>query len=1214
MDIGLNINILQWNIQGFFSHKFALEVIIARHKPNIIALQETHIVDKNRHLLHLPGFNIYHHNKNYQNAKSGVALLVSKTMNVIKHTKSSGSLLYQTITIKGAKNLNITNIYKECDVILTSSMVRSINTSIAGHHLVIGDLNSQNPLWGSNSLSPCGTIWEEFSDDRNLVILNDGSPTLLNTRNTLTMVDVSMASTDIAANLNWKTLALPEVGDHFPINIFNNINVIKKQFIPMFRDKHADWLKFKVKVTNTIDEFEESTNINKEAAQLKKIIRKSANESIPLSRKPSEKNSPIWFNSEIAKLTRLKQIAWKTFRRNRSSVNALNFRRACSIVKRECRNAKRLTWTNFLNSLNPNIDSRVLWTKVKNIRSDRITNFPVIYHADDVIQHPQEISNKFAQYWCSIGSDSTLNSDIVTEKQNFIFNENVPNRYPQMCEIISLSELNEVLRNAKGTTPSLDKITYSMIKNAPTIFKQRLCNLYNNILESGIYPHDWKVAVLSPIPKPGKNPNQLEGYRPISLLPVLSKILEKIISARFWKHTKHQISKNQHAFLPKHGVHSLCHLLEDQLRQNLAKRKHSAVLSEDIEKAFDRVVFTFVLKELEEWGTPLQIRKLIKSFLSNRNVLVKIDGYLSQIHGMDNGVPQGSPLSVVLFVIYANSLAKSIESVSGVDYVGIYADNIFAIASGTPKVVETKLKNINDKVQQWASLRGAVVPLNKAEFLHVCRKQHCASQTFTIDGAELQYKKKMRILGIIFSKNLSWNEHVNNLIERIGKINNLLKLICSKKKGPHMETALDICKALTHGLVQHGISIYGWTSKENISKLNTSLNNCFRTASGLLRATPIESLRIETRSSDFNSIWEKISINLFSRSIIDPDESLHQIFWFYLNYPTCKYNCSIKSIVLLSKKYNLPLPKKPTLTFSSNITVSIDAQLAAFSKSKSNPQCFKQMFAEKKSTISPDLVLYTDGSFQDGATSYALVEQTSTTGFTVIKQGLLPMFTGIFTAELTAINEALTYAIEQNCKTLICTDSLSVVNALSKNKKGLYNNILMRPCSYQQVTLLWIPSHIGIPGNENADLAAKQAFLKPLVYEVPFFPKIITNTFKMQHLTNRIQQWQNAQTFLRLHNRSIERPKYHANLSREECVTMARIRVGKALFNTKHYYNNTGQAICSLCHVILDIPHILIECSISKSNDTIEEILNCSNPHKIKLVKECIRKQNINEI
>ena len=139
---------------------------------------------------------------------------------------------------------------------------------------------------------------------------------------------------------------------------------------------------------------------------------------------------------------------------------------------------------------------------------------------------------------------------------------------------------------------------------APTVLKSRFRKLYNNILVRGVYLQDWKTAILAPIPKPGKDPGRLEEYRPISLLPVFSKILEKLLVRRFWKYTIDKVSKFQHAFIPRHGVHSPCHELEDTLRSNLCKRSQSLVISEDIEEAFDRVVLTFIILEMNEWESP----------------------------------------------------------------------------------------------------------------------------------------------------------------------------------------------------------------------------------------------------------------------------------------------------------------------------------------------------------------------------------------------------------------------------------------------------------------------------------------------------------------------------------------------------------------------------------------------------------------------------------
>ncbi|KAI8115969.1 RNA-directed DNA polymerase from mobile element jockey [Lucilia cuprina] len=442
--------------------------------------------------------------------------------------------------------------------------------------------------------------------------------------------------------------------------------------------------------------------------------------------------------------------------------------------------------------------------------------------------------------------------------------------------------------------------------------------------------------------------------------------------------------------------------------------------------------------------------RLIRSFLTNRRVIVKGDGFHSEMYSIDNGVPQGSPLSVVMFVVYANSLAKLIENTNGIDYFGIYADNIFAIASGTPENVISTLSVFNNRLQQWAVPLGSLIPTSKSEVLHVCRKRLCRPQNIVINNTQLEYKTQLKILGIVFTKTLSWNEHIKNLLLKLGKI-------CSK--GPHIETALGICKALVYGIIQHGIT-YGWTSKRNTQKLNASLNNCLRTASGLLRATPIDSLRIESVSLSLESLLEKISIKLSSRSITDQEEGLHETFWYYLNHLLCQNKCSIFNIIALLKTYKIPIPLKPERINTTN-KINIDAELAYLKKNETSPEQFKSMLAEKKVKYSPDIILYTDGSYQDGATAFAVVKQTSESEFSIIKQCILPLFTGIFKAELSAVEAAVSYAKQQNSKVLIYTDSLSTVYALSNNKKGIYNNILMKANTTDNITLIWKPSHIG---------------------------------------------------------------------------------------------------------------------------------------------------------
>lgn len=150
--------------------------------------------------------------------------------------------------------------------------------------------------------------------------------------------------------LPWSSQGLPDTSDHFPIMISNNTAIPCKIFRPRFLDNRADWGLFQAKCAKFNGDFAESNNVNAEAARIKRLIRKSANESIPLSRKPANSHRPIWFNSHIAKLISSRHKAWGKFRHWRNAANLLSYKRACSLVKRECRLAKKLTWTLFLNS------------------------------------------------------------------------------------------------------------------------------------------------------------------------------------------------------------------------------------------------------------------------------------------------------------------------------------------------------------------------------------------------------------------------------------------------------------------------------------------------------------------------------------------------------------------------------------------------------------------------------------------------------------------------------------------------------------------------------------------------------------------------------------------------------------------------------------------------------------------------------------------------
>ena len=199
--------------------------------------------------------------------------------------------------------------------------------------------------------------------------------------------------------------------------------------------------------------------MNWESSQVSRTLNSEANESIPLSRKPKKLNTPIWFNLEISKLLNLRQKAWRVFKRNRIQQLAVKYRKACA--KKSLQNFQE-GHKSFLNLLNPSMDIRYLWSKIKNLRSNRANSFSTIFIDMDFISHPQQIANRFANYWSSLNSNKSF--EAISKLIIYV-------------QYINLIELNELFRTLKGSTPTIDKITYATIKNSPPEVKERLCNL-----------------------------------------------------------------------------------------------------------------------------------------------------------------------------------------------------------------------------------------------------------------------------------------------------------------------------------------------------------------------------------------------------------------------------------------------------------------------------------------------------------------------------------------------------------------------------------------------------------------------------------------------------------------------------------------------------------------------------------------------------------------
>ena len=395
-------------------------------------------------------------------------------------------------------------------------------------------------------------------------------------------------------------------------------------------------------------------------------------------------------------------------------------------------------------------------TNIKFLENDNITT-----------EDPLTMANNFANFWSAESEDVNFPSLFISSKHNLDCRTNYqinPNAKKIESEI-TLIELNSALISSTGKTPGLDNVQYDMLKNLPFNAKKHLVSLYNEIFNSSNIPQSWKTATCIPINKPNKPKNRVEGYRPISLISCTSKVLEKIITKRLtWFLQRNKlISHQQVAFKPGKGTLDALVYLDHKMATTISTRNHISIISIDFEKAFDRIGIHTILSQLMEWKVGPKILNFIKSFLTNRKIRVKVNGTLSKIRSLNNGIPQGSPLSVVLFQIATEKLNKIIIDNRFFSHC-IYADDLYLIAKITEtSIFEREFQKTINEINQWNNLSGGKISLQKTKILHVCNKKICSMPNIYINNNEIQYVENLKILGIIFNKKYKWSSHVESL-------------------------------------------------------------------------------------------------------------------------------------------------------------------------------------------------------------------------------------------------------------------------------------------------------------------------------------------------------------------------------------------------------------------------------------------------------------------
>lgn len=896
------LSLLQWNIQGYINNYNYLEILIKRHRPHIISLQETHI----KHNTNIPvpiNFQLYTSNAPI-NSFAGSALLVH---NSIHHEPINVITPFDIVALKihSKQIFTISSVYISPSKNFCLQDLSNTFNYCNEKSLITGDFNSWHTSCGSKLSNKRGKIISDFIAQSNYILLNDGSATHHSTHKTFTNIDISFSTTELTIDCSWKVDSYLSGSDHYPIliSLFNSDTISYRNYRPQFNLKKADWDNYDKLSTNFCLERPISYNINKEAANLQKIILQSANQSIPQHISNKSIRSVPWWNKKLEELKKEKNRMWNQYNRNITTENLLKYKKSNAIFKKELKSCKRESLYDFTSQISPTTKTEKIWCTIRRFcgLKPRL-GIHCINHTPDqqtsALTDPKDISNLFAKQWSKESNDTNFPNSFQQQKYSEL-NHTItftPSKNALQIEgEISNLEFSIALNKLKGKTPGLDKISYPLIKNLSITAKERTIKLFNAIFNSHI-PQIYKNSLVIPILKPNSDKTLIKSYRPISLNSCISKLLDRIIADRLWWFLTNSnlINANQLGFRKGKSLYESLVSLDHLIKKALSIKKHLSLISLDFTKAFDKIGIHSILEQLRQWKIGPKIYNYIKNFMSNRNIKVRVNSAYSDTFPIWNGIPQGSPLSVVLFLIAYNKLANIINMHKQVDFLA-YADDFIIIQNlKKQKNSDIDLKKLFDDILLWCSNSGAQLSIEKCKHLHICRKQNC-TPLLTGNNTTIESVDKLKILGVTLNKNYRWNSHIDSILASLHSRLNIIKCLSSKRFNCNTITLLSLLKTILKSKIEYSLFLYGNAPKTTFKKINSILNSSIRIALGAYRTSPINNMLFES-----NIINSKISTDFqiakLSKYILFNDKS--PIFRLITKIKKSKRESRVPSILI----------------------------------------------------------------------------------------------------------------------------------------------------------------------------------------------------------------------------------------------------------------------------------------------------------------------------
>lgn len=388
-----------------------------------------------------------------------------------------------------------------------------------------------------------------------------------------------------------------------------------------------------------------------------------------------------------------------------------------------------------------------------------------------------------------------------------------------------------------------DGIPNYALKKLSEKFYHYIAITFNHMFNNGYWPIGWKSGIIIPLLKPSKDPGKIDSYRPITLLSCLSKIFETWILIKIRNHCSENniIPNDQFGFRPKHStLHALTKFSHD-ISYALNNKTPTIGCALDCEKAFDTTWVEGLIYKLKYlFGIHDHICKLLFSYLSDRTFQVKIENVLSDVFKIAAGVPQGSVLAPILYVLFIADLpappSNHIKKITFADDILVY----FSTQNVTSTLLNKYLQKIHEHLQLWKinlNISKCEAIVIKGSYNSVPRKvnKQIKNIRVKINAKNIPINNSIKYLGIIFSRNFQFFDHIKNIISKLFKAFIMLKHIFYAKKRYTPKIKSILYKQLLRPIIMYGFPIWHNISSAQMEKLRIEERKILRACAEISR-------------------------------------------------------------------------------------------------------------------------------------------------------------------------------------------------------------------------------------------------------------------------------------------------------------------------------------------------------------------------------------------